>query len=90
MIASEQSIQLAVRNVANWGDTDVLPFPLENHWFHDDEQRVLTVLRDIDENFDERLVTYPLLRDRVLTNVGYVGYRSVPKSTQYGMHTYWR
>jgi hypothetical protein len=39
--ASEQSLRLAVRNIAAYGDTDVFPFPLENHWFHDQEDDVV-------------------------------------------------
>ena len=52
MIVSKDSLLLAVRNVAQWGDTDVLPFPLENHWFHDAEDEVVSVLTELDGAFD--------------------------------------
>lgn len=77
MIASENSLRLAVQNVAFWGDTDVLPFPLENHWFHDDEDSAVGILADLDDNFEFWLNSYPVVYYRGLTNVGYVGYRAV-------------
>jgi hypothetical protein len=43
---SDASLRLAVRNVSEWGDTDVLPYPLENHWFHDAPDSVVSVLKD--------------------------------------------
>lgn len=75
MIVSEDNLLFAVRNVAEWGDTDVLPFPLENHWFHDAEDEVVSLLRDLDKDFEGWLTTYPLLFDKVLAGVGYVGFR---------------
>lgn len=77
MIASERSLRLAVQNVAFWGDTDVLPFPLENHWFHDDEDSAVGILAELDDKFDDWLNSYPVVYYRGLTNVGYVGYRAV-------------
>jgi hypothetical protein len=44
VIVSRNSLLLSVRNVAQWADTDVLPFPLENHWFHDAEDQVVSVI----------------------------------------------
>src|SRR5881397_775620 len=75
MIASEASLRFAVRNVAKWGDTDVLPFPLENHWFHDAEDDVVALLTGLDQDFEKWLSDYPLLFDKVLAAVGYVGFR---------------
>ena len=74
---SEATLRLAVRNVAKWGDTDVLPYPLENHWFHDAEDDVVVILKDIDLRFADWLSAYPVISERALTNVGYLGYRSV-------------
>lgn len=76
MIASEASLRFAVRNVAQWGDTDVLPFPLENHWFHDAEDDAVALLTDLDGAFESWLGSYPLLFDKVLSAVGYVGFRA--------------
>lgn len=75
MIVSKDSLLLAVRNVAQWGDTDVLPFPLENHWFHDAEDEVVSVLTELDGAFDTWLSDYPLSFDKALSAVGYFGFR---------------
>lgn len=77
MTVSDTSLRLAVRNVAQHGDTDVFPFPLENHWFHDQEDVVVGLLRDIDDHFDDRVVSYPVTFDRRLAGVGYNGFRAV-------------
>lgn len=77
MTISEQSIRLAVRNVAAHGDTDVFPFPLETHWFHDEEDVVTGLLRNLDDNFDARLVSFPMTSARSLAGVGYNGFRAV-------------
>lgn len=66
-----------MRNIAQHGDTDVFPFPLENHWFHDEEDVVVGLLRDLDDNFDDRLVSHPLTWARSLAGVGYNGFRAV-------------
>jgi hypothetical protein len=75
-MVSEASLRLAVRNVAYWGDTDVLPFPLENHWFHDAEDAVVALLSDLDKSFNNRLNDYSIVYYRGLSNVGYLGYRA--------------
>ena len=77
MIVSKQSIELAVRNIAHWGDTDVLPFPLENHWFYDAEDQVVKLLAGLDRNFEQWLTVYPVKFERCLSNVGHIGYRGV-------------
>ena len=77
MVVSRQSIELAVRNIAHWGDTDVLPFPLENHWFYDAEDQVVKLLAGLDRSFDQWLTVYPVKFERCLSNVGHIGYRGV-------------
>ena len=76
MVVAKDNLLFAVRNVAHWGDTDVLPYPLENHWFHDAEDPVTNLLLDLDERFEEWLAEYPLDFDRVLSAVGYLGFRA--------------
>ena len=77
MSASKRSVELAVRNVARWGDTDILPFPIENHWFHDAEGEVVRLILQLDQNFNQWLSDYPVKFERCLSGVGYVGYRGV-------------
>ena len=76
MAVSESSLTIAVRNVAHRGDTDVFPYPLENHWFHDSEAKVVTLLQELDGNFDAWLSNYPVTFQTSLTSVGYNGFRA--------------
>ena len=77
MCVSKDSIKLAVHNIVAWGDTDVLPFPLENHWFHDAPDKIVGLLKKLDDKFDSWLETYPVAFDRCLSSVGHTGYRGV-------------
>ncbi len=76
MTVTEESILFAVRNIARHGDTDVFPFPLENHWFHDAETDVATLLISIDSAFDDSLRSYPVHAVKSLSSVGYNGFRA--------------
>jgi hypothetical protein len=73
---AEQSLLLAVRNVAHRGDTDVFPFPLENHWLHDSEVDVTQLLMELDRGFDDWLRAYPVTSATCLSSVGYNGFRA--------------
>ena len=75
MAVSVQSLQLAVRNVAQHGDTDVFPFPIENHWFHDQEDEIVRLLQAIDDDFLGQLSSYPVFAVTSLSSVGYAGFR---------------
>jgi hypothetical protein len=75
MAVSVQSLQLAVRNVAQHGDTDVFPFPIENHWFHDQEDEIVRLLQAIDDDFLGQLASYPVFAVTSLSSVGYAGFR---------------
>jgi hypothetical protein len=76
MAVTEESLLFAVRNIARHGDTDVFPFPLENHWFHDAETEVAKLINSIDSAFDERLRSYPVHFVKSLSSVGYNGFRA--------------
>jgi hypothetical protein len=76
MTVSRASLQLAVHNVAKHGDTDVFPYPLENHWFHDAPDAIVGLLEELDQNFDAWLVGYPIVASRLLAGVGYAGFRA--------------
>src|SRR5262245_22213445 len=75
MAVSESSARLAIKNVAKHGDTDVFPFPLENHWFHDEEDVALSLLKRIDDDFEGYLKSYPIFAVTSLAAVGYAGFR---------------
>jgi hypothetical protein len=75
-IVSDASILLALRNVAQFGDTDVFPYPIENHWFHDAEAQLLAILQQLDNAFNEWLASYPVASVKSLASVGYSGFRA--------------
>ncbi len=75
-IVSDPSFHLAIQNVVHFGDTDVFPFPLENHWFAEDADGVITLLRAFDDDFDGVLARYPVTCERTLAGVGYNGFRA--------------
>jgi hypothetical protein len=76
MAITEKNALFAVRNVARHGDTDVFPFPIENHWFHDSEQAVAELLMKLDARFDDWLRAYPINFATSLSSVGYNGFRA--------------
>jgi hypothetical protein len=76
MAITARSALFAVRNVARHGDTDVFPFPLENHWFHDSEVVVTELLMQLDSDFDNWLRSYPVNFVTGLSSVGYNGFRA--------------
>jgi hypothetical protein len=65
----------AVRNITKHGDTDIFPFPVENHVFFDNPVEVIDRLIDINGHFAERLVQYPPSNEGALAPVNYVGFR---------------
>lgn len=76
MALTRDTIQFALRNVARYGDTDVFPFPIENHVFFDAEAKILDLLEDLHRNFDQWLTDYPPVYVKSLSTVGYNGFRA--------------
>lgn len=76
MTVSQKSALFAVRNVARHGDTDVYPYPLENHWFYDAEEAVTDLLLQLDNGFDDWLRSYPPIYTTGLSSIGYNGFRT--------------
>ena len=76
-MAMRDHLGAAVDNIAKWGDTDVLPFPIENHLFHDKRETVLDCLEDINSRFEYYFTTFPPIQENVITSVGYLGFRSI-------------
>lgn len=73
---TDESLRLALKNIVHFGDTDVFPLPLERHWFEEDEAGVLGILRGFDTNFEQTVASYPVTSEKVLTGVGYNGFRA--------------
>jgi hypothetical protein len=76
MSISRTNALFAVRNIAKHGDTDVYPYPLENHWFHDAENAVADLLMSLDGDFENWLRSYPVNYTTGLSSVGYNGFRA--------------
>ena len=65
----------AIANVIRHGDTDIFPFPIENHLFFDKRSEVVALLQDIHSNFEDSLSKYPPANDGALAPVSYAGFR---------------
>lgn len=71
----EQAFELALKNVSNYGDTDIFPFPIENFIFFDEPIAARGILCEIDAAFDKAIEQLPLLAVKSLAVVGYSGFR---------------
>jgi hypothetical protein len=67
----------AVKNIARYGDTDVFPFPIENSLFYDCDGQVVELLKELHEDFDNKLNTDPPFNENHLAPIGYSGFRWV-------------
>jgi hypothetical protein len=65
----------AIENVVKHGDTDIFPFPFENHAFFDKQTQITDLVAEYDENFDEYLARFSPQNDSSLTPVTYSGFR---------------
>src|SRR5580765_6213845 len=71
----EAAIDAALRNVAQYGDTDIFPFPFENLVFKDRLAEARAALETIHKDFPHWLSFYPPQTIPTLTQVGYTGFR---------------
>jgi hypothetical protein len=71
----KQCFERAVANITAHGDTDIFPFPVENHIFYDKPADVVGLLLDVDNNFRDRLAKTPPSNYSALTPVSYTGFR---------------
>jgi hypothetical protein len=65
----------SLENVTKYGDTDIFPFPIENHVFHDCENEAIDLLLDIDAHFADTLAQFPPANHSALVPIGYTGFR---------------
>jgi hypothetical protein len=70
-----EAFRAAIRNVASHGDTDIFPFPFENHLFYDTPDKCAETLEVIHANFEEYMAAYPPDTIVTLSQVGYTGFR---------------
>ncbi len=73
----EQAFRAAVQNIARYGDTDVFPFPVENHVFFDRPDDVVALLLNIHKDLNRAVAEYPPITEGMLAAVGYTGFRWV-------------
>lgn len=75
MLSKEQAFQLAINNIAKYGDTDLFPFPIDNLVLFDNHSSAIDILKTIDGAFEKSLEDMPLLVVKSLAAVGYSGFR---------------
>ena len=73
----DASFRRAVRNIARFGDTDVLPRPFEAFIFMDNEEAIVELLKQIHVEFDTLISSETPSPEFFLSPVGYTGYRWV-------------
>lgn len=71
----EQSLRRAIANVADHGDTDIFPYPLENRVLFDKADDIIKFLLEGDANFDAFIADLPPTTYGTLAPVGYTGFR---------------
>ncbi|MFA5252148.1 MAG: RNA-directed DNA polymerase, partial [Phycisphaerae bacterium] len=67
--------KLAVDNITQYGDTDIFPFPIENHIFYDNKEQTVELLNDINKDFTTFLEKYPPVNISTCVPLGYTGFR---------------
>lgn len=70
-----EHFELAVGNIASLGDTDVFPFPIENHLLFDKSETVVDLLMEMHRDFEGALARLPATTEDALAPVGYTGFR---------------
>lgn len=71
----EEFYRRAIQNIVRHGDTDIFPFPIENHVLHDLPDRVVEILTRLDADVPRSLAEYPPANVGALAPVGYTGFR---------------
>jgi hypothetical protein len=67
--------KMAVHNIVKHGDTDIFPFPFENHAFFDKRDNIIDLIVEYDEKFETYLARYSPRNVSSLTPVTYSGFR---------------
>lgn len=67
--------EAAVRNVASQGDTDIFPYPIENHVFYDRPVEAAGLLDKVNKDFGSYLLNIPPLYENNLAPQGYTSFR---------------
>ena len=70
-----EAFQLAVANVAAFGDTDIFPSPLERFLCQDNPAAVVAMLEEMHRTFDQFLANQPPENIDALVPLGYTAFR---------------
>ncbi len=68
-------IELALKNITRYGDTDIFPFPIENHLFYDCFDKSAKYFQKFDEDFSVNIDKYPPVNINTCSPLGYTGFR---------------
>lgn len=71
----EEFYKRAVQNVVRHGDTDIFPFPIENHILFDKPEAAIELMATTDADIRRSLAEQPPLNVGALAPVGYTGFR---------------
>ena len=71
----EEFFHRAVSNITRHGDTDIFPFPIENHIFFDKADEVVALLKQMNGDVRVSLATNPPQNIGALAPAGYSGFR---------------
>lgn len=71
----KEHFEQAISNINSFGDTDIFPFPIENHIFYDLRAQTVDLLLRIHANLDSFLKESPPINNSSLSPVGYTGFR---------------
>ncbi len=71
----EAALNRAIENVADYGDTDIFPFPIENRIIRDRSAQVVSYLKQVDTDFDKFITAFPPANYGSLAPAGYTGFR---------------
>lgn len=74
-IEFKKAAQLAIQNIVKHGDTDIFPFPFENHSFFDEGNLIVSLVEEYNQNFEDYLSRFPPINVSSLTPVSYSGFR---------------
>jgi len=68
-------IELALKNITKYGDTDIFPFPIENNVFFDNQDKAIKHLKKFDSSFSENIDKSPPVNISTCSPLGYTGFR---------------
>lgn len=71
----DQFYRRAINNIVRHGDTDIFPFPIENHVLHDKPDKAVALLTKLDLDIKASLAEHPPFNVGALAPVGYTGFR---------------